>query len=787
MVRNHALWRMSLKGRWYFNLVVLCLLSTSVYQTSSAGINSPFGSSPPYPWLGLLPGLDRIIQRIVQQPFDAPDLNAGVLKVYLALPEHSKIYKNNKKVQKISMFMCSPDPRKTEGIEKKGFLLLHFSSGGAALFMLSLDDVCYVSDLWGAMFLCGMIVDPLFDGTDDVRYICSQEEVLRQISSISHFSSFNDLSKYSKEIQQVLQGRNLVPSEALYSPLEIQFYEWLHRQIALLLYQHLANQPEVLSRARQFGVYLFALGCGSGDDLNESQQYLQKKGIDVTACGIELRKELVEKGRDKYKEITFIQADALKATRLFSDIRRKYPRHQSAPTLVIAEGLINRGILEPNQALLLMQRLQREKKTELMVIGGKSIPLVNDEIISATHWDGNAVMIAVPEELQAVSALYIPAFVLRQQGKKAQVEGVKQRSKQRSRDHIFTTIDLNMSSDPVGMIDALLDDQKVSQKIAQIDLSYSYLTPEELKPLTHRFIGFPNLRRVLISNYERWNEAFSQAMMESSRYGLLKRMDNKYFHELPVFPPWLARLFKQYDRMPSEQIYKPEKVIPANSLSTQSWADDISVSGLPEELLAAYHSSLTDFLSSLHIQLVSTAADNACFYHAVADQLGMPHQVLIQSLTNQLLHNQQAIQQQFPSLAGDQFDLMLGEMQDNAWAEPRVLQVISFLLNKRAVLFYYNRITGEPRILVFMPDGAVLSYIPDNLVYSNDLVVVHNGQQHFLGGTLNGTHPDLQAHNRTLLGGSRAEAETVLSDKTGISFPVMTLLLITSWNKKFRS
>lgn len=396
-------------------------------------------------------------------------------------------------------------------------------------------------------------------------------------------------------------------------------------------------------------------------------------------------------------------------------------------------------------------------------------------------------MIGIPDKLQAVSAPYIPAFIIKRPSIKYQVEGVKQRSLLRSRKKIFTNIDLSMSSNPIEILDALLNDQEATHKISQLDLSYSYIHPQEVKLLIHRLIGFPKLRTVLVSGYEPWNTDFNLAIKQGARYRLLERLDNKYPSELPAFPGWLARLLRQYDQMPARELYKPQKIIPASDLPSQHWTNDISVSGLPPDLLTAYHSSLATFLSSLHLELTSTASDNACFYHAVADQLGMPHQVLIQSLTNQILHNQQAIQQLFPALAGEQFSTLLGEMQDSAWAEPRILQVISFLLNKRAILFYYDRVTGELQILVFMPDGTVLQHIPDNYIDSNDLIVVHNGQHHFLGGMLNQANPNLLTHNQALLDGTTFQQGMAVPENTDSSLPVMVFLFIASWNSKFRN
>lgn len=773
---------------WHQCLVttlLLCIICTTVSEYARAGIKSPFGIKA-QPWHQLEPAFQAWINLLVPVScWQPPGINDGAWIRELVLPDSLPLKKNGKKINKISYISCYPDNR-TGQPEKQDwlyFMLLEFSSGKVECYPLDTGQKEGLIRLLSLMYSCGMTVDCVIGHKDVNREVFTQDKIIEQLPQVMGMTSYEELPAIKERMQSILKGRQVSATEAVYRPVEISFYQWLHPMIAQLAYAHLVDHPTIYSRALQSGLYLIALGCGSGDDLHTAQRYFQEKNIQTCATGIEIRPDLIRKARAKLPGCHFICGNARNACQLIRQARQQNPLPEKAPTLVLAEGLLSRQVLKGTyEAVQVLHQFLQEQETDLIVAATYSTPLISQEIMTASHWQGQIIMIKVASNLLSFCPSLMSAFLLSRQSLEQQVRKVRERSLERSASGEFTTLDLSMSGHPLTIMDTILKDISVAMNITQVDLSYSHIGQSQVIPLINRLLGVPRLQQVLVSGYEPWYGNFFEETRRQARTGIALRQDNQYFYDLPTFSPKVARALKQYDEVPYKNIFRPETLDTMAMSSPSGWTDDIEVSGLAPPLLKTYREALLSLLSHHHLQLVDNVGDNVCFFHAVAPQLGMEQPQLVQALILNLLSHQQVIQQLFPSFQGEQFNLLLGELQENAWAEPRVLQLISFLFNKKAALIYFDLTTGEVRLLVYLPDGTVLNQLPEAGISDDDIIVVHNGERHYLAATINMDEHDLLAQNQFTLNPPPIDSPILTPSGSWLATALISLLM-WGWNQ----
>ena len=341
-------------------------------------------------------------------------------------------------------------------------------------------------------------------------------------------------------------------------------------------------------------------------------------------------------------------------------------------------------------------------------------------------------------------------------------------------------------------------DQKKSLDITQVDLSYTYLDKHQLDQTINLLLGFPKLVHVMVSGFEPWYESFLQAVKSIGRFKLVLRKDNQYRHELPTLDPSTAKLLGQYKTMPNERVYAPPlpDQIQSPPKSTPAWTEDIDSGYLSPELLPTYQKQLLDMLLGHNIQLQETTPDGLCFFHAMALQLHIHESELRAALYNHLAANQQEIQTNFPQFAGEQFTQLMAELLQGAWGDAGQAQLAAWVFNRRMILLYFHSQTGAVLVQVLNPDGSVQQSdsLPDDFT-TNEIVLIHNGQGHWLAAGGSSVETDLQQNNMALLHIQNpiAPPESWMQNLslaelryTAGLFPQLIALLLTAWQMKFK-
>ncbi len=179
---------------------------------------------------------------------------------------------------------------------------------------------------------------------------------------------------------------------------------------------------------------------------------------------------------------------------------------------------------------------------------------------------------------------------------------------------------------------------------------------------------------------------------------------------------------------------------------------------LSPSLIETYHQRLLSVLSKHRLQLRETAADNLCFFNAIAMQLGITTTTLQIRLINQLLHHQQQVEAQFPAFAGEQFNNLIMELQHGEWGDAGMARLISWVFSRRVILLYFNSQSGQLAVQIYNNNGSGSDIIPsfENTgipadLNEQDIMLTHNGLGHWLATTSSDLDTDLTPHNSALL------------------------------------
>lgn len=599
-----------------------------------------------------------------------------------------------------------------------------------------------------------------------------------------------------------------------------QFLDWHRPQLARLTIAALEDMPKLKQKATEKGVNLVCLGCGGGEDLRICHKAMQEKNYTVRSLGIErlslLRWNAEHESSVLGESACFIAGDAHESAELIRQHRKA-----DGLTIVVAEDFLVQQVLPgPYSALKILQQLIQPGIADMVVIGGVHHSLVNRRMASAAGWLVQEVDIYHSEpvtkylyrpKLNDDNHYSTPSFVLTRPNQDSEWTRLQQLGLRRSTKisteggnfqpiQFMKTLDLSMSGLPNQGLQLFLD-QKKSLDITQVDLSYTYLAENQLDETIHLLLGFPKLVHVMVSGFEPWYDAFLEAVKTTGRFKLVLRKDNQYRHELPTLDPSTAKLLGQYKTMPNERVFAPSFALLPESAhilthDTPAWTADINSGYLMVELLPDYQKQLLEILSQHAIQLQATTNDGLCFFHAIAMQLHIHESELRASLYNHLVANQQEIQTHFPQFSGEQFNELMAELLHGAWGDAGQAQLAAWVFNKRIILLYFNSQTGAALVQILNPNGSVNqgNTLPDDFSL-NDIVLVHNGQGHWVAAGGNTADVDLLQHNAEVLHvQSPIEPPEKWMQRLSLAeqryipelFPKLIALLLTAWQMKFK-
>ena len=595
-----------------------------------------------------------------------------------------------------------------------------------------------------------------------------------------------------------------------------QLLDWHRPQMARLIHAALEDHPELKKKAQEKGINLFCLGCGGGEDVRVFHKSMRDQGYDVHVTGIERLPLLCWNASRECHSIedttNFLCADAHNSAELIRQNRKK----REGITIVVAEDFLVQQVLPgPYSGLKILHQLIQPDIADMVVVGGVHHPLMSERIAKNAGWSVQEIPIyhsdavtpyLVRPELNGGNAVSTPAFVLTRPEQDSKWPWLKLRALRRSTKIItdegefsgtqsMKTLDLSMGGLPNDGLELAL--KQGNNIVTQIDLSYTYLEEGQLDKTINLLLAFPMLIHVMVSGFEPWYEAFLKAVKTTGRFKLVLRKDNQYRHELPTLDPDTAKLLSQFKTIPNERVFAPSRqAIHSEVRNAPAWTTDIDSGFLTLELLSVYQQQLLEILTKHNIQLQETPNDGLCFFHAIAQQLHIHEGDLRAALYNHVIANNEEIQAQFPQFAGQAFIELLSELSQGAWGDAGQAQLTAWVFNRRVILLYFNSQTGGVLIQLLNPDGTVTQpgTLPNDISQS-DIILIHNGEGHWLAGSNTQSGSDLYQSNAHLLLTHNLppleySLQKILAElKQRYSpeiFPKLIALLITAWQLKFQ-
>ena len=768
--------------------VLLCLTMTlASLHLCYAGLPTPFNKEARN-WADFAPMLQMLVYSLeAVEGMEPPPFNAAAKSYRLDIPSDIILEtRDNRKITCIETIVLSADFKRVHTMEKRCeaarcYILCSFSPVDQKLFNFhSTEQQKAWLDLaqnWIAYY----------GGISTA--VSFHQSLHQEIVSIECWKQHapDVLAQLGLDSQEVRRNiDNLLPftpvrDERCYQDKESNYYREHRPQLSKLLLSALQEQPHLYHQALSSPTLLACLGCGYGLDLDIAYRLLQENNIHALAYGIEIQPELVARGNTVFFGDRIVEGNALDAANLVRAKKLKEGLAPSTLTLVMAEGLLTRMVLQgPYVALQVLHQLIQENVADIVVAGGLAPLMFNNQIAEAAGWSPQTVMIFDYQDKPR------PALALVRASPGDRMKAVHARSLERSGAGDFTTLDLSMAGLPLDGL-GHFQQQEVAQGITGIDLSWSYLETGQMSQLLSLLLGFPKLEYVAFSGFESWFTGAVEKLTHVNRFKLIKRTDSLYEHELPTFEPERARLFGQYQEVPYETVYTPSaKAIPA----PLPWVEDIAVSHLDAEVQSNYSAGLQAALGSAQLALQPVPADGACFYHALGNQLGLTESQLRAELLNHLGANEQSLSNTFPAIIGPQFQQLLQEIRQGAWGDLRVAALIAKIFQRRVIVFYPNSATGIVQVQVSNADGSGESSLPGD-INDGDLFLIHNGQGHWLSAILNQEVGDLVTHNQGILSSHNSVGTPcLLEDRTepiawhSVSFALFVVSLLGSLNQK---
>lgn len=439
------------------------------------------------------------------------EANTGLLSIVLDAQERSW---NGKKVAKISLFVnCS---------RSKGFgehvIVVEFLSGEVSVLELFSEHADRIKQL---LIMLGGQHITLF-----TEYGLKEDKLWEE-KGVS--------ATYTRQIKS--------------------FYENLHERMSNLVIHEMQTSAALSQVARTDGVDVISLGCGQGEELYSCHSTLLEAGMRSHCHGIDLhgreikeaKKSLKKKARSglNKENFSFIEHD-------FTDIVSLMPKltlHPRAVKVVISSGTLTREIMSGAYSVAkVLQNIYAHISPDIIVIGGYTHVILSPEIakdigygVQATSSDKGRLL-----------------FMLTKISPEEQKSHVEKKSLHRNRDRSpnITTLDLSLCANPLVLAREFVLDEDKCHLISSIDLSWCYLTEETLSEMILCLRQFPNLKKVIITEFEPWSAAFTQEIKTSNIYDLIKRNDCIDADELATLPIHIARALGLYEGLPCSLLHR---------------------------------------------------------------------------------------------------------------------------------------------------------------------------------------------------------------------------------------
>ncbi len=501
-----------------------CVVHTVFYVCiAHGGLQTPVNQSLGQ-WPILAPSLQEDINNLnrVMAPDDPPSTKANVRTLSLSIPaEETLKAPDGKRVSLLRLIEYAYPPNMKHAQKRSGGLYIALShEAGCDLYKPDHKHLERWKRSRRLLPKYGAVLDNVF-------YFPTMGKAPQLIQE-RHFHLLPTI---------VSEGIIPVIMEDFYTDKEKQFNDWHRPIVAKILVDALNNEPTLLQNAQKHGAYLFALGCGSGCDLNSMSEKLKEEGVHNTGYGLEIYSSLVEKAKLQYPHLNFINTDASHPAVEIAKAIKANSLTPESPVIVLAESFLTRYVLPGTEAgLAVLQELLQEGIADLVVISGQAAPLVNARMAQAAGWIAYPLMIYYPEN-KIASDIYIPALVLRRPVGAAYLDSFFENCRNNIMNYMGDVVDMSMSATPWLLVRSISEQLEVGE-VKKIDLSFSYLPKDRCSVLIDEIIShlnsLPALTQVILSGREHWYKEFMDKSIMSGRYTIALRDDMSFDHELPV-------------------------------------------------------------------------------------------------------------------------------------------------------------------------------------------------------------------------------------------------------------
>ena len=549
---------------------------------------------------------------------------------------------------------------------------------------------------------------------------------------LSHFLLYSD-SQGKRTVQDFAEVLDLRPDEnPIYSEFRENIIVELYRQLI-----HIIESSDSLKAKAMEGITLVCLGCGTGLELKTGCDALNNRFGPVKVFGLEKNSEVIKEARKQYPNYSFIEGDALEAGKYITDCLSQSPAGGLA--VVVAVGLLTEAVLPGTYpAHQILQQIARTP-VDLLLVASYASLLFNRQSALNAGWLTEIRPVPdrdiykkqpIPERIPQL--LQNRIFILTPASLEQQVKHALSRSHLRNRipEDCFTTLDLSMTSRPEQLLPALLLKPE-SQNVKAVDISWSLLTQEQVHDLI-QVMRLWNIGNLVYSGFEPWNTPpVSEQLATCPPLNTHKRIDSQYKEELPSVPYFLMKFFD-----PKIKINRP-----VCGVETEEQAQERKVSCLTGEVRRNYVKRLLDMLHGHNIQLQATPKDGMCLYHALALPLGESAEALQSHIMLTAIEQSEYLVNNlgFSEVA---LQMMINTFYSGShnWLDGNYMQVslAAIALQRTILLIMPNAGTGAIQYHLFTPghDGGHYQTLPGTFNASNALVLVQDGNDHYLAGVV---------------------------------------------------
>lgn len=336
---------------------------------------------------------------------------------------------------------------------------------------------------------------------------------------------------------------------ATYTKIIKDFYENLHESMADLVVKAMQSSAALSQVVLTDGVDVISLGCGQGEDLYSCHSALLGAGLRSHCHGIDLyKREIIEAKKTLKKKVrtgfnkesfSFIEHD-------FTDIVSLMPKLTLNPRsvkVVISSGTLTREIMNGAYVVTkVLQDLYAHISPDVIVIGGYTHVILSPEIAKDIGY------IVQTTQLDTGRLL----FMLTKSSITQQKTHIENKSLRRNRDGSsdIVTLDLSICANPVALAHEFACDEEKRRLISTIDLSWSYMSGEQLSEMMLCLQQFPRLKKIIIAQVEPWSNALLKEIKANNNYSLIKRKDCSDPDELPTLSIHVARALGIYEGLP---------------------------------------------------------------------------------------------------------------------------------------------------------------------------------------------------------------------------------------------